>query len=66
MPSNPSEFRPTEITIIVVLIAVMVLLPPVLGLWSANDNAWYTPYLIWLGVIGLGYWLQKILQKHAI
>ncbi len=66
MPSNSSEFRPTEITVIVVLIALLILLPPSLGLWSANDNEWYTPYLVWLGIIGLGYWLQRTLHKHAV
>lgn len=66
MPSNSSESRPTEITVIVVLIALLILLPPSLGLWSASDNAWYTPYLVWLGIIGLGFWLQKTLRKHAV
>ncbi|MFA9419657.1 MAG: hypothetical protein ACERLB_05870 [Gammaproteobacteria bacterium] len=53
------EQRPTEITIIVVLIALLILLPPLLHIWTAQDNAWYTPYLVWLGVIFLGFLLQK-------
>jgi hypothetical protein len=53
------EQRPTEITIIVVLIALLILLPPLLHIWTAQDNAWYTPYLVWLGVIFLAFLLQK-------
>jgi len=56
------EKRPTEITIIVVLIALLMLLPPLLHLWTAEDNAWFTPYLVWLGVILLSYLLQKKLS----
>ncbi|GBF29008.1 MAG: UTP--glucose-1-phosphate uridylyltransferase [Proteobacteria bacterium] len=56
------EKRPTEITIIVVLIALLMLLPPLLHLWTAEDNAWFTPYLVWLGVILLSYLLQKKLN----
>jgi hypothetical protein len=58
-----AEKRPTEITIIVVLIALLLLLPPLLHLWTAQDNAWYTPYLVWLGVILLSYILQKKLSQ---
>jgi len=56
------EKRPTEITIIVVLIALLMLLPPLLHPWTAEDNAWFTPYLVWLGVILLSYLLQKKLN----
>jgi len=56
------EHRPTEITIIVVLIALLILLPPLLHIWMTQDNAWYTPYLVWLGVIFLAFLLQKKLS----
>ena len=66
MSSFSSESRPTEITTIVVLIAILILLPPVLNLWGASSNVWYMPYLVWFGIILLSYWLQRILRKHAI
>ena len=59
MAEISTEHRPTEITIIVVLIALLILLPPFLHIWTAQDNAWYTPYLVWLGVIFLAFLLQK-------
>lgn len=61
-----SELRPTEITIVVVLISLLVLLPPLLGLWFASDSAWYLPYLIWFCIILLSFWLQRLLRKNAI
>ena len=64
MAELSSENRPTEITIIVVLVALILLLPPLLHLWMAQDNAWYTPYLVWLGVILLSFLLQKKLGNR--
>ncbi len=66
MQSNNSESRPTEITVIVVIIALLILLPPMLDWWGASDRAWYTPYLIWLGIIGMTFGLQRVLRKHAV
>ncbi len=66
MPPFPSESRPTEITVIVVIVALLILLPPTLDLWGASDNRWYLPYAIWSGIIALGYLLQWILRKHAV
>ena len=61
-----SDLRPTEITIVVVLIASLVLLPPLLGLWFSLDSPWYLPYVVWFGVILLSYYLQRLLRKNAI
>ncbi len=64
MAEPSSGHRPTEITIIVVLVALILLLPPLLHLWTAQDNAWFTPYLVWLGVILLSFLLQKKLGNR--
>ena len=61
-----SDLRPTEITIVVLLISSLVLLPPLLGLWFSPDSSWYLPYLIWFGLILLSYYLQRLLRKNAI
>ena len=61
-----SDLRPTEITIVVVLIASLVLLPPLMDLWFSIDSPWYLPYLVWSGVILLSYYLQRLLRKNAI
>ena len=61
-----SDLRPTEITIVVVLIASLVLLPPLLNLWFSVDSPWYLPYLVWFVIILLSYYLQRLLRKNAI
>ena len=61
-----SDLRPTEITVVVLLITLLILLPPLLRLWVSMDAAWYLPYLVWAGIIGLAYWLQRLLRRHAI
>ena len=66
MSLSSSDLRPTEITIVVLLIASLVLLPPLLGLWFSVDSPWYLPYLIWFGIIMLSYYLQRLLRKNAI
>ncbi len=60
------DLRPTEITIVVVLISLLVLVPPLVSLWFDPDAPWFLPYLVWLGIIGLSYWLQRVLRKHAV
>jgi hypothetical protein len=60
------DLRPTEITIIAVLISLLLLLQPLLNLWFAVGSPWYLPYLVWFGIILLSYWLQRILRKHAV
>ncbi len=61
-----SDLRPTEITIVVVLASALVLMPPLHGLWFAEDKPWFMPYLIWLGIILLSWYLQRLLRKNAI
>lgn len=66
MPPPTSESRPNEITIIIVLIALLLLLPPLIGLWASEGSYWLTPYLIWSSIILLSYLLQRHLKKHAV
>jgi uncharacterized membrane protein len=61
-----SDIRPTEITIIVVLISLLVLLPPLSTFWINVDSPWYLPYLVWFGIILLSARLQHLLRKHAV
>ena len=61
-----SELRPTEITVVVVIVAMLVFMPPLTRLWFAEDAPWYLPYLVWTGIILLCYWLQHKLRKHAV
>ncbi|MCP4332968.1 MAG: hypothetical protein GY785_09960 [Gammaproteobacteria bacterium] len=61
-----SDLRPTEITIVVALISLLILLPPLSNIWLALDSSWFLPYLIWFAIILLSFWLQRLLRKHAV
>jgi hypothetical protein len=61
-----SDLRPTEITIVVALLSLLILLPPLSNTWLALDSPWYLPYLVWFGIILLSFWLQRLLRKHAV
>jgi len=61
-----SDLRPTEITIVASLLSLLILLPPLSGMWFALDSPWYLPYLVWFGIILLSAWLQRLLRKHAV
>jgi len=48
------------------LISLLILLPPLSGIWFAIDSPWYLPYIAWFGIILLSFWLQRLLRKHAV
>lgn len=54
-----------EHSIIVLLLALLILLPPLLGLWSHEDSHWFSPYLVWCGLIAAAYFLQRYLRQEA-
>ncbi len=61
-----ADLRATEITIVVLLICLLLLLPPLLGLWFSIGSPWFLPYLVWFGIIVLSYYLQRLLRKNAV
>ena len=62
----PSNLRPTEITVVALLLALLVLLPPLSRLWLSPASAWFVPYIVWGAIILLAFLLQRLLSKHAI
>ena len=54
-----------ERSIVVLLLTLLIILPPLLGLWSHEDSHWFTPYLIWSGLITAAYLLQRQLRREA-
>lgn len=44
--------------ILLLLLALFLLVSPLLHWWARDDAPWYLPYLIWLLLIGITWWLQ--------
>ena len=54
-----------ERSIIVLLLGLLILLPPLIGLWGHEDSHWLNPYLIWSSLISAAYFLQRYLRQEA-
>jgi hypothetical protein len=59
MQSFNFSTRQRDAILLVVVVVLFLLASPFVAWWSAGDRVWYTPYLIWLGIIGLAFWLQR-------
>jgi hypothetical protein len=53
-PSEPDA--PAMPSLLVFAIAVLVFGSPLRRLWLAEGAPGWLPFLVWLGVIGLGFW----------
>lgn len=52
--------------ILLFLLALFLLLSPIINWWAADTSPWYSPYLIWSGLIALTWLLQRKLAGHAL
>ena len=62
---SPGEVTDTvkERTLIVLLLVLLPLLSPLRALWSGASSYWFSPYLIWGGMILAAYLLQRYLSR---
>jgi len=44
--------------VFLLVLAIYVFSPKILDWWMSSGSAWYSPYLIWAGLIALGVWLE--------
>ncbi len=59
MALPPQNERQLDRVVLLFLLALFLLVSPLLMTWAADDNPWYLPYLIWLGLIAAMYRLQR-------
>lgn len=45
--------------VFLLVLAVYIFSPNIMDWWIAPDSAWYRPFLIWLALIGLAFWLEN-------
>jgi len=50
--------KPIDKVILLLLLALFLLVSPFMSWWANPDAPWYRPYLIWLFIIVLTWWLQ--------
>ncbi len=45
--------------LIIFIVGTYLMSPAIIEWWSEGGNAWYRPYLIWLFLIVLSFWIGK-------
>lgn len=58
--------RYLDCVLVVFFVAVFVMSAPMISLWTAPGTPWYTPYLIWLGVIALTALVQRLRHRDEL
>ncbi len=43
--------------LIICILGTYLFSPSRIDWWSEGGRAWYRPYLVWLGLIALSYWI---------
>ena len=56
---NQPNRKHLDKVILLFLFALFLLASPLSHIWSGKHAAWYAPYLVWAGLIGLAFWLQR-------
>ncbi|MBL3557891.1 MAG: hypothetical protein ABJM11_04770 [Marinobacter sp.] len=44
--------------VFLLVLAIYIFSPNILDWWTSPENAWYSPYVIWAGLIAIGFWLE--------
>ncbi|EMP54208.1 MULTISPECIES: hypothetical protein [Marinobacter] len=44
--------------VFLLVLAIYIFSPNILDWWTAPGNVWYSPYVIWAGLIAIGFWLE--------
>lgn len=60
MPNRPNTGRRLDVVIVLGLLGVFLFTSPLVDWWSRDGRPWYTPYLLWLLVIGVGIWVDRV------
>ncbi len=49
----------TDRLLMIFMIGTYLLSPVIIDWWSGDGRSWYGPYMFWLGLILLSYWIAK-------
>ncbi|ARU58594.1 membrane protein [Oleiphilus messinensis] len=52
--------------VFLLILSIYVFSPVIMDWWIDPGSSWYRPYLIWLFIIGLSYWLEQRRDKHEL
>lgn len=64
--ASPTDNATAAESVALLLLALFVLASPFTLWWLRLTPAWYLPYLLWLGLIGLIAWLARRAARHDL
>jgi len=62
LPNDPDI--PLDKVILLLLLALFLLVSPLVNWWARDTAPWYLPYLIWLALIALSWWIQRKVARQ--
>lgn len=57
-PARPAAMYIDRLVLLFIA-GAFLLSPAIIEWWSEGGTAWYRPYLIWLALIGLSFWVGR-------
>ena len=64
MQLPPDSERNLDRVVLVFALALFLLVSPLKHWWAADGSPWLMPYLLWLGIIALGFLVQRWRDRH--
>jgi len=58
--------RQLDSVVLLFLFALFLLISPLRDWWASDRSPWFMPYLLWLGIIGLVFWLSRRRGHHDL
>lgn len=59
MTTEPRDADDRTLALAVLVVAAALLLTPARALWAAPDAPWWSPFLVWAGLVSLSAWLAR-------
>ncbi len=66
MAPPPDSGKYLDGVIVVFLLAGALFAPPLLTTWATPGSPWYLPYLVWLAVIVLIAFVQRLRKRYEL
>ncbi|MDF1779875.1 MAG: hypothetical protein P1U67_01135 [Alcanivoracaceae bacterium] len=49
----------TDRLLIIFILGTYLLSPAIIQWWSDGGQSWFRPFMVWLALIGLSYWIAR-------
>lgn len=64
MATPPPGERARDLSLLSFGIALLVFATPLRLIWAADGRPWYLPFVLWLMVTVLAFWVARAARRH--